>query len=136
MTMRELSQLYWLRKEVEADRRRLAELCARAAACGRPCDGLPRTGGPGDPTGQLAARLADCQAAIDQKCRRCLAEQLRLESYIATIPDSLTRQIFTLRFVEGHTWHAVAARLGGGNTPEGVKKRAYRYLDVARDATK
>ncbi len=128
MTLQELSQLYWLKKEVAADRRRLAELCARAAACGRPCDGLPRTGGPGDPTGRLAARLADCQAAIDQKCRRCLAEQLRLESYIATIPDSLTRQIFTLRFVEGHSWRQVAAGLGGGNTEMSVRQRVYRYL--------
>ena len=128
MTMRELSQLYWLRKEVEADRRRLVELRARAAACGRPCDGLPRTGGPGDPTGRLAARIADCQAALDQKYRRCLAEQLRLERYIATIPDSLTRQIFTLRFVEGHSWRQVAAGLGGGNTEMSVRQRVYRYL--------
>ena len=126
--MRELSQLYWLRKEVEADRRRLVELRARAAACGRPCDGLPHTGGHGDPTGRLAARIADCQAVLAAKRRRCLMEQLRLEGYIAAIPDSLTRQIFTLRFIEGHSWRGVAARLGGGNTEMSVRQRVYRYL--------
>lgn len=128
MTLRELSQLYWLKKEIAADRQRLAELWARAAAAGRRLDGMPRTGGHGDPTGALAARIADCQAVLDKKYRRCLEEQHRLEGYIAAIPDSLTRQVFTLRFVEGCDWGQVARTLGGKNTPEGVKKRAYRYL--------
>lgn len=128
MTLRELSQLYWLKKEIAADQQRLAELQARAAAAGRRLDGMPHTGGHGDPTGALAARIADCRTVLEKKRLRCLAEQRRLEQYIAGIPDSQTRQVFTLRFVEGYSWQQVAAHLGGGNTAEGVKKRAYRHL--------
>ena len=56
------------------------------------------------------------------------AELKRLMAYIAKIDDALTRQVFMLRYIEKCTWRQVAQRIGGGNTPEGVRKRHTRYL--------
>lgn len=56
------------------------------------------------------------------------AELKRLISYIARIDDALTRRIFELRYIEKCSWEQVAGRIGGGNTPESVRKRHTRYL--------
>ena len=75
------------------------------------------------------AEIVDLEAIIQAKITQCLHERARLERYIAEIPDSLTRQIFQLRFINGLTWVQIAFSVGGGNTEEGVRKRVYRYLE-------
>lgn len=65
---------------------------------------------------------------LDTGIPRDSAELKRLLSYIAKIDDALTRQIFTLRYIEQLSWRQVAQRVGGGNTLESVRKRHTRYL--------
>lgn len=130
MTVKELSQLYYLNREIEGDQKRLAELeeLAKSPASAK-LTGMPRAPGVGDPTGRYAAEIVDLQAIICAKQIQCIHERTRLERYIADIPDSETRWIFTLRFVNGLPWGQVAASLGAGNSPDRVKKVCYRYLD-------
>lgn len=55
----------------------------------------------------------------------------RIEKYIFSIDDSLTRQIFEERYIKGGykpCWKRVATEIGGGNTVESVKKRHFRHL--------
>ena len=73
------------------------------------------------------------KAIISAKQQQCIYERNRLERYISSIPDSLTRQIFTYRFVNGLNWHQTAMHVGGGNTDESVRKRVYRYLQSTSD---
>lgn len=68
------------------------------------------------------------KAIIAAKQQQCIHERGRLERYIADIPDSLTRQIFTLRFINGLTWYQVAMHIGGGNTEDSVRMACNRYL--------
>ena len=75
MDFKELSQLYYLNREIEADKKRLDEI-----------------------------------------------------SSLQKIPDSITRQIFTLRFINGLSWVQIAFHIGGGNTADGVRKRLFRHL--------
>lgn len=130
MTKKELSQLYWLRREIEEDRCRLDELEAIAASPASPrYDGMPHAPGAGDGMARMAAEIVDLKAIISAKQQQCIHERNRLERYIADIPDSLTRQIFALRFVKGLSWWQVAARVGGNNTGDGVRMRVNRYLE-------
>ena len=129
MTKKELSQLYWLRREIEEDRRRLDELEAIAASPASPrYDGMPHAPGAGDGMARMAAEIADLKAIISAKQQQCIHERNRLERYISGISDSLTRQIFTYRFVKGLSWHQAAARVGG-NTADSVRMRVNRYLE-------
>ncbi len=129
MTVKELSQLYWLNREIEEDMRRLEDLEALASSPKSPqYDGMPHAPGYGDALARCVAEIVDLKAIIAAKQQQCIYERSRLERYIAGIPDSLTRQIFTLRFINGLNWYQTAMHVGGGNTDESVRKRVYRYL--------
>lgn len=131
MTLKELSQLYYLNKEIEHDKQRLSELQSKAYVSSSPNLSGESGGGIGDRVGRYAAELSDIEAIIRAKQIQCIHERNRLERYIADIPDSLTRQIFTLRFIDGLSWVRVAHGVGGGNTEAGVKMICYRYINGA-----
>ena len=131
MTVKELSQLYWLNREIELDQKRLAELEQKASSVSSPnLSGMP--GGSNyfnNKIERFVAEIVDLKMIIENKQQQCIYERNRLERFISTIPDSLTRQIFTLRFVNGLTWRQVAYHIGGYNTEDSVKKTCYRYID-------
>ena len=129
MTLNELSQLYFLEREIADDRKRLALLRSKAYAASSPSVSGAPGGKGGDRVSRYAVEIAQIEKLIEGKLARCLAEQYRLEEYISTIPDSLTRQIFTHRFSGHLSWAAVAMRIGGGISADGVKKICYRYIE-------
>lgn len=131
MTVKELSQLYWLNREIEMDQERLAELEQKASSISSPnLSGVPGGFNYFDKKIQrYVAEIVDLQMIIQAKQQQCIHERNRLERYISDIPDSLTRQIFTLRFINGLPWLQVALYIGGNNTEDSVKKTCYRYID-------
>ena len=157
MTVKELSQLYWLNREIEADKRRLEELdieikrdeeqLARietkaTSASGTKYDGMPKAPSYGnrlestvvelvamqDAISRKKALRSDCAMAIQAKQILCLTERNRLERYISNLPDSLLRMVFTYRFVNGMTWAQVSEAVGMKTTEDSVKKLCYRFL--------
>ena len=128
MTLKELSQLYYLNREIEMDKRRLHELEAEAVSISPNLTGMPRSPGVSDKVGRYAAEIADLKGIIEAKIQQGTYERNRLERYIMDIDDSLLRQIFTYRFVNGLTWDQVAAHIGGGNNEGNVRMLCYRYL--------
>ncbi len=131
MTVKELSQLYYLNREIEMDKQRLEKLRARISGLTSPnLSGMPRGSGNENGIENCIAEIVDLEAIISAKVTQCMHERNRLERYIAGIPDSLTRQIFTLRFINGLSWVQVAFSVGGGNTEGSVKMICYRYIDA------
>ena len=137
MTLKELSQLYYLTREIEADQRKLEELSRAAGApSSSNLSGMPRAPHSTDSkVERLAAEIVDLQAVIAARQIQCIHERARLERWISDIPDSLTRRVFSLRFERCMSWVQVAAQIGGGNTEDGVRQRVYRYLkaDAAKE---
>lgn len=129
MTLKELSQLYYLDREIELDRERLAELRADLLCPRSPdYDGMPRNPNPENALERCVAEIVDLEDVIRAKIEQRIYERSRLERYISDIPDSLTRQIFTLRFVDGLKWEEVAAKTGGNNTAKNCSNICYRYI--------
>lgn len=133
MTLKELSQLYYLNREIEMDKKRLLELEAQAVSCSPNLTGMPRSPGVSDRVGRYAADIVDLKGIIEAKLQQCIYERNRLERYIAEIDDSLLRQIFTYRFINGLPWEQVAACVGGGNNAGNVRMMCYRYLDKDKE---
>ncbi len=132
MTLKELSQLYYLNREIEMDQRRLEKLRAKSTSPGSPrFDEIPKGTAVISKVECYAEEIVDLEAIIAAKQQQCIHERNRLERYINDIEDSLTRQIFQLRFVNGLTWSQISFSVGGGNTEESVRKRVYRYLKRA-----
>jgi hypothetical protein len=132
MTLKEPSQLYYLNREIEMDKKRLAELQQKAyGISSSKISSEPRGSATAKNAGyeRYVAEIADLEAIIMAKQMQCLHERNRLERYIADIPDSLTRMIFTYRFINGLSWLQVAYHIGGYNTEDSVKKVCYRHID-------
>ena len=56
-----------------------------------------------------------------------------VEAFLASIDDSVVRQIVHFRYVEGMSWNQVADRIGGYNTEGSVKMMFKRYLEKAKN---
>ena len=63
----------------------------------------------------------------DEKLSRYGDELRELAAWIDSIPDSQTRRIFRLRYVDGQPWAAVSMRTGYSSA-DGARKVVERYL--------
>ena len=129
MTLKELSQLYCLNREIEMDQQRLAELITKTEnVSARQLSDMPKNPNVDNKLERYVAEMVDLQAIIHTKLQQCIRERNRLERYIAGIDDSVVRQIFTLRFVRGLNWMQVASSIGGSMTDHYVKNTCYKFL--------
>ena len=128
LTLQELSQLYHLKREIKMDCQRLKELESTVLPGAQSISGMPKGGSDPRKLELYAVEISNLHTIIQEKQARCIQERKRLERYISNIPDSLTRQIFTRRFIDGLSWTQVAVSIGGGNTAGSVRVLCHRYL--------
>ena len=128
MNKRELSQLYYLNREIGQLKSRIEELECIAVSDTSRITGMPHVTGISDKVGRYAAEIADLKELLDLNLKKCFYELNRLNRYIEGIDDSQMRMIMTLRYVNGLSWRQIAFSIGGGNTEDSIKKLAYRYL--------
>ncbi len=103
-TKKELKQYIMLRRETERESQKLAALKAGK---------------------EESAQLSEL---IENNRLRCMALLLKTQQFIYDIDDSLTRQIFELRYIKGLKWAGVASELGGYYTEDYVRITHDRYL--------
>lgn len=132
MTKRELSQLYYLNREIDRECARLAQLEAAATSTTSTISGLPHAGTISDKTA-IAAAIADSRKVIENTQMLAVIEYNRLMRYIADIDDSFIRQIIRARYVDCKSWQAVAETIGGNNTADSVRMAHNRYLKAEND---
>lgn len=128
MTLKELSQLYYLNREIEDLKNKISELEAKATDTSVKITGMPHGADIRDKIGETVANLDAYKTKLIDRHKRYSIELIRLNDYISACPDSLTRQILTYRFVNGLSWNQVAASVGSSITCEAAKKIAYRYI--------
>ena len=128
MTKKELSQLYYLNREIEEQQRRLTELEAGAISCNATITGMTKASGVSDKIAKYAVEIADLKALLDLNLKKCFYELNRLNRYINSIDDSQIRIILALRYINGLSWRQVAFSIGGGKSEDGVRKAHERFL--------
>ena len=117
MTKAELMQLYYLNREIINDTEELVELKIKARQCAE------EKWNP-----EMEKMIAEHEARLVEKVRRCKKLRNKINEFIDGIEDSLTRQIIFYRYEKCMTWRQVAYMTGGYNSEEGVRKIAERYL--------
>lgn len=128
MTKKELSQLYYLNREIEEQQRRLQELETLATSCTSHITGMPRVDGISDKIAKYAAEIADLKSLLDLNLKKCFYELNRLNRFIASVEDSQMRMILALRYVNGLNWEQVAASISSCISGESVRKAHERFL--------
>lgn len=127
MTIKELSQLYYLKREISNIERKIAKLEDEATDTSAKITGMPHSGKSGDKIGSIVAQIDYYESALNKNLAECASEFIRLNEYISACPDSLTRQILEYRFIDGMSWNQVADQIGG-TSEYAVKHTAYRYI--------
>ena len=129
MTKQELSQVYYLRKEIQKLEEDLARQEALATKITQQLTDMPRGTGTHNQLCQAVERIVYCKDKINALLLDCTIEEMRIHKYIASIDDSMLRTIFTMRYLDLASWEDIALFLGGGNTGDGVRMAANRYLE-------
>lgn len=128
ITVKELSQLYYLSKEIKVEKEKLEKLETVATKITQSMSGMPFNGGISDKTA-TAAEIADCKSIIESMEQQAVAEYNRIIRYIASVDDTFIRQIIKYKFIELMSWNKVADKIGGYNTEDSVRKALTRYLN-------
>lgn len=138
MTKKELSQLRYLSKEIDILKMQIKDLEDKAEK--QTASDVVSGSNPVFPYERRRFHIEGIDMKIYEKRLRRLRQKLnkrmeqlirqreRLEAYISGIDDSMIRIILTLRYVEGLSWRQIAHRVGGGNTPDSVRKMHDRFL--------
>jgi hypothetical protein len=128
MTKDELSQLYWLAKLIENQKRRLEELRCLAEGSTPELSWIPHVPGITDRVGKFGVMIADLTTSLEGTLFRWWDAAESLRDYLESIDDPLVHEIMMLRYVEHLHWYEVAEAVGGGNTPDTVRMIHNRYL--------
>ena len=128
MSKEELSQIYYLNREIKMWQKELERLECQSLLKGQQLSGMPSGGGNIDKVGDLAVKKTDIQLIIEGKLKEIQLQRERIIGYINSIEDSMMRQIVFYRNVSCMSWRQVAMEIGGDNTEEGIKKIYQRFL--------
>lgn len=128
MRKKELSRLHYLNKDIERERKQLQELELIGCSITSKITGLPHMAGVSDKVGDIASEIADLKIILEAHLRQSVREYTRLCKYISGITDPIMRSIIYYRHVKSMSWVEIAMQIGGGNTPDGVRKAHDRYL--------
>ena len=129
MSLHELKSLYYLKKEIKEQQRRIAELETLAINCSTKITGLPTGKGISDQIGNYAAQIADLKALLDLNLKKCFYELNRISRYIEGVEEPLIKQIMIYRFECHMSWLQIERAIGGKNRAESLRKKLYRYLN-------
>ena len=128
MTKQELSQLYYLNREIEHLKTRIAEIEGLATSTTKQITGMPHVAGVSDNIGKYVAELADLKELLQLNLKKCFYEFNRLNRYIQSIEDSELRMILSLRYISGLGWQQVARSISSYANADSVRKIHDRFL--------
>ena len=127
MTLKELSDLYYLKSDISDIALRISELEDSLTDTSAKITDMPHTGRSGDRIGSVISEIYYLKSVLYEKSKEYTAEYIRLFNYISSCPDSLTRLILKYRFIDGMSWKQVADEIGG-ISESAAKQIAYRYI--------
>ncbi|MBY6878480.1 hypothetical protein [Clostridium botulinum] len=134
MNKEELKQLRYIKTEIESIKKQLSDLDytvatdkVRGSSSHFPYvqRSFTITGVDYEEYNRKAERL---RRKLNKRIKELIDLVEKTNEFIEDIEDSLTRQIISLRYINGLTWEEVAANVGGGTTTESVRKVAERFL--------
>lgn len=128
MTLQELYSLYYIEQEIKEYELKIVELREMASNITPSYTGMPSGSNVSDKVGKAATAIVEYTEMLDKAIQEKIEQSIKINAFILDIEDAQLRQIMFLRFIKRLSWQAVASRIGGGNTADGVRKRCNRYV--------
>ena len=113
MTKKELKNLYYLKKEIVEQKKRIKELENLATSCTAKVTEFTNKTEVIDKVGNYAVEIADLKRLLDLNLKKRFYELVRLDKFIESIEDSEIRTILMLRYAQGLSWQQIAKDMGG-----------------------
>lgn len=118
MTIDELNNLYWLPCEISLIDKELRALKrATQAQAVSP---------------EYKAGVNDLSALLLIRRNNCTRQYTELRAFIDSLPESMIKQVYIMRFEQGQTWEQIesaAPGMGYYYAPGTIKKICYRFLE-------
>lgn len=133
MTIEDLRELFYLDKLIDYENERLENLRAKLDLHSPAISDMPKASGAKDKIGEVVPEIVDKEREIRMEVQDLEERRKRLHDFIRVLPNVRIRIIMSLRFIDQLTWTDVAAKIGGRETEDTVKKACYRYLESKKD---
>lgn len=128
MTVHELSEAYYIQKIIDRYDDQIARLYASLEPGGMDYSGTPKNPSPKNRMEEVVAKVDEIKRKKRLEEIKQNAARAKVDKFINECDNSQIRIILMYRFVDFLKWEAVAAKLGGNNTEDSVKKACYRFL--------
>lgn len=138
MTKAQLNNIYYLQVELEAMKERLKELNADIALAPKVYDGMPhsQTNTVKSPTEDKAIKLAELSKKIEERIKEIEAAKLEMEIMIADMTDPILKMAIFYHCINLCSWNDTAAKIGGNQTSEGLRKMYSRFTQTLEEDEK
>lgn len=129
MTEKELSKVYWLRKEQQDIEERLKEvkLMLDGVGCIEYKEDTTKTNKISNQIEEVIIKKAELENLLIENRLSILEGYIKIERYIETIENSEIRQIMRYRFLDCYTWEKIDKLMACGK--DYSKKKYYKYRD-------
>jgi hypothetical protein len=130
MTVKRLQQLQYIRKLIEKERERVADLRESLGTRSPVISDMPKGSGARDKLGEVMPVIVDKEAGIADLLQKLEAEERILTDWIMQTSPKI-QLICRLRFIDGLSWEDVADALDTGNgviTGDGCRMALNNFL--------
>lgn len=134
MTIEDLRDLFYLDKLIDYENEQLDNLRAKLDLHSPTISDMPKASGARDKIGDIMPEIVDKTRELEIDIQDLEERRQRLQEFIRVIPNIRIRIIMSRRFIDQMTWTEVAAKIGGRETEDTVKKAVYRYLESKRQS--
>ena len=144
MTKQELSQLRYIKKEIELLQKQIAD-AEYAVETHKAFDVVEGSNSKwpyqrkkfyieGVNIPEYEKKVKRLRRKLHRRLDELMEKREELEEYIATVPDSELRMIFALRYINGLSWRQIAAHMGVLGDGSTERKKHDRYLQLSRNS--
>lgn len=123
MTRKELSQVYYLNKELKMWEQKLTELCTKSLVGSKEISDMPfsNTGEVSDITFEYISEIMEIQADIEVFKLNIIKKINDVHKYMRTIDDPFLKMIIEYRCIQCMTWRQVADMIGSGTSEDSIR---------------
>lgn len=125
MKLKDLSKIYYLKKEIEYLKNRLYLLSKYPNSSGSKTKASKGIA----PLVITAEAEIELHIEIENRLKELIETEKEITGFISSIDDPQVRLIFYKRHIELKTWTKAAIEIGGGNTSDGVRMMYNRYIE-------